>query len=327
MKILLTGAAGFIAARTAEMLLEKGHTIVGVDNLNDYYDVRLKKFRLKNLRDPQRARHSSGKFIFHKIDIEDGGAIHQLFKKYQFDAAINLAARAGVRYSILNPYVYSMTNIHAALNLLEACKQYHVKKYILASSSSLYAGQKMPFVETLPVSEPISPYAATKKAAEVMAYTYHYLYGIDISVLRYFTVYGPAGRPDMSPFRFVRGIVEGEPIELFGDGTQARDFVYVDDVARGTVKALKKVGFEIINLGGGSRPFMLNTMIKLIEKHTGRKAIIKRKPFHQADIKTTWADIAKAKAILKWEPNVLFEDGINKTVDWYYANRRWAKDV
>ena len=321
MTILLTGAAGFIAARTAEMLLQKGHRVVGVDNLNDYYDIRLKKYRLKEIK-----KKSAG-FVFHPIDIEDEAALRRIFRQYSFDAVINLAARAGVRYSIQNPYVYSTTNIHASLNLLEACKQYGVKKYILASSSSLYAGQKMPFKETLPVNEPISPYAATKKAAEVLAYTYHYLYDIDVSVLRYFTVYGPAGRPDMSPFRFVRWIVEGEPVEVFGDGTQNRDFTYVDDIARGTIRALRKVGFEIINLGGGKRPVSVNRMIRLIEKLTGRKANIEHKPFHKADMKSTRADIAKAKKVLGWEPKVGFEDGMKKTVDWYMRNRKWAKTV
>lgn len=320
MNILLTGCAGFIASRTAEMLLKKGHTVVGVDNLNDYYDVRLKNHRLKHLK---KIDH----FIFHKIDIENEVAVMKLFKNYAFDTVINLAARAGVRYSIINPYVYSTTNIHASLNLLEACKRYNVKKYILASSSSLYAGQKMPFKETLPVNEPISPYAASKKAAEVIAYTYHYLYGLDISVLRYFTVYGPAGRPDMSPFRFVRAIVEGDELNLYGDGTQSRDFTYVDDIARGTIKAMRKVGFEIINLGGGKRPISINKMIKLIEQLSGNKAKIKNLPFHKADMKKTWADITKAKKILKWEPKVSFEDGIKKTFDWYMDNRKWARDI
>ncbi len=338
MTILLTGAAGLIASRTAQMLLKKGHTVVGVDNMNDYYDVRLKKHHLDRIGDRALFLNKSGaqvegekglcpQFYFHQLDIEDEAAVRKIFRKYKFDAVINLAARAGVRYSIINPYVYSTTNIHASLNLLEACKQYGVKKYILASSSSLYAGQKMPFVETLPVNEPISPYAASKKAAEVIAYTYHYLYGIDISVLRYFTVYGPAGRPDMSPFRFVRWIVEGEPIEMFGDGSQARDFTYVDDIANGTIKALKKVGYEIINLGGGRKPVSINYMISLIEKYTGCKAKVVHKPFHKADMKTTWADISKAKKILKWEPKVTFEQGIKKTVEWYLKNRSWAKDV
>jgi nucleoside-diphosphate-sugar epimerase len=323
-KYLLTGAAGFIGARTAQMLLKQGHTVIGADNLNDYYDIRLKKHRLDELK---RLDAHAGKFVFYQMDIEDDAAVRKIFRKHPFDAVINLAARAGVRYSIINPYVYSTTNIHASLNLLEACKQYKVKKYILASSSSLYAGQKMPFKETLPVNEPISPYAASKKAAEVLAYTYHYLYEIDVSVLRYFTVYGPAGRPDMSPFRFVKWIVEGEPITLFGDGTQSRDFTYVDDIARGTIAALKNTGYDIINLGGGKRPVTISQMIALIEKYTGKKACVVRKPFHKADMISTRANISKAKKILKWEPKVSFEDGMKKTVDWYLSNRAWAKDI
>lgn len=323
---LLTGAAGFIGARTAQMLLKQGHTVIGADNLNDYYDIRLKKHRLDVIRHGLRASDSK-KFVFYQMDIEDDTAVRKIFRKHPFDAVINLAARAGVRYSIVNPYVYSTTNIHASLNLLEACKQYAVKKYILASSSSLYAGQKMPFKETLAVNEPISPYAASKKSAEVLAYTYHYLYGIDVSVLRYFTVYGPAGRPDMSPFRFVRAIAEGEPLELFGDGTQSRDFTYVDDIAKGTIKALKKVGYEIINLGGGRKPVSINAMIDLIERYTGKKACITYKPFHKADMKSTWADISKAKKLLNWEPAVPFADGIKKTVDWYIENRKWCQKM
>lgn len=320
---LVTGCAGFIGARTAETLLQKGHTVVGVDNLNDYYDVRLKKYRLSLLRDGGR----SSLFVFHKLDIEDEKALNRLFKKYTFDAVVNLAARAGARYSIENPYIYSTTNIHAALNLLEACREFKVKKFVLASSSSLYAGQTTPFKETMPVNEPISPYAASKKAAEVMAYTYHYLYGIDISILRYFTVYGPAGRPDMSPFRFTRWIAERQTVQLFGDGNQSRDFTYVDDIASGTVRALKKVGFEIINLGGGKRPVTINSMIALIEKYTSRKAKVRRLDVHKADVDSTWADISKAKKLLNWEPKVEFEEGIRRTVEWYLDNHAWARNI
>jgi len=317
---LVTGCAGFIGAKTAEMLLQKGHTVIGVDNLNDYYDVRLKEHRLGLLRAP-------GSFTFHKMDIEDEAAVGRLFKKYAFDAVINLAARAGARYSIENPYIYSTTNIHAALNLLEACRNFKVKKFVLASSSSLYAGQKMPFKETLPVNEPISPYAASKKAAEVMAYTYHYLYGTDISILRYFTVYGPAGRPDIARSVFTRWIVEGEAIQLFGDGEQSRDFTYVDDIASGTIKALKRVGFEVINLGGGKKPVTINSMIALMEKYTGKQARVKHLPAHKADVDSTWADISKAKKLLNWEPKVEFEEGIRRTVEWYLANRAWAGSI
>ena len=241
--ILLTGAAGFIAARTGELLLQKGFRVEGLDNMNDYYDVRLKRYRLGRLK-------AHRNFSFHLCDIEDRPALGRIFKKHRFDAVLNLAARAGVRYSLVDPYVYMTTNAEGTLNLLERCREHGVKKFILASTSSLYAGQKLPFKESLAVSTPISPYAASKKAAEEMAYVYHYLYGIDVTILRYFTVYGPAGRPDMSPFRFIKWIAEGTPIRLYGDGSQSRDFTYVDDIARGTVLALKKTGYKIINLGG-----------------------------------------------------------------------------
>ena len=318
--VLLTGAAGFIGWKTAEFLLKEGYKVIGVDNLNNYYDVRLKEYRKKDL-------EKYGNFKFYPVDIENLQALEILFNDYKFDIVINLAARAGVRYSMINPYVYITTNANGTLNLLELMKKYGVKKLVLASTSSLYAGQPMPFKEDLPVNTPISPYAASKKAAEVMAYTYHYLYGIDVSVVRYFTVYGPAGRPDMSIFRFIKWIDEGKPIILYGDGSQARDFTYVDDIARGTILATKELGYEIINLGGGKNPISLKRVIEAIEAHLGKKAVIDYRPFHKADLKETWADITKAKNLLGWEPKVSFKEGIKKTVDWYLENRDWLKDV
>ena len=318
--VLLTGAAGFIGWKTAEFLLKEGYKVIGVDNLNNYYDVRLKEHRKKDLEKYEN-------FKFYPVDIENLQALEILFNDYKFDVVINLAARAGVRYSMINPYVYMTTNANGTLNLLELMKKYSVKKFVLASTSSLYAGQPMPFKEDLPVNTPISPYAASKKAAEVMAYTYHYLYGIDVSVVRYFTVYGPAGRPDMSIFRFIKWIDEGKPIILYGDGSQSRDFTYVDDIARGTILATKELGYEIINLGGGKNPISLKRVIETIEAHLGKKAVIDYRPFHKADLKETWADITKAKNLLGWEPKVSFEEGIKKTVDWYLENRDWLKDV
>ncbi|KKL59308.1 hypothetical protein LCGC14_2216640, partial [marine sediment metagenome] len=214
-RILVTGAAGFIGWRTAGLLLEHGFQVTGIDNLNDYYDVRLKNYRLNDLK-----KHEG--FSFHKVDIEDLEALRPVFEEAAPDAVINLAARAGVRYSLENPHVYLRTNTGGMLNLLELMRANDVKKITIASTSSLYAGQAMPFSEELAVNTPISPYAATKKAAEAMSYTYHHLFGLDVSVLRYFTVYGPAGRPDMSPFRFIKWIGEGTPLELFGDGSQSR---------------------------------------------------------------------------------------------------------
>ena len=318
--ILLTGAAGFIGAKTAELLLEEGFEVIGLDNLNDYYDVHIKQYRLGKL---------TGKkgFQFNKIDIENYSSLERLFKENKIAAVVNLAARAGVRYSLENPHIYLSTNAQGTLNLLEAMRLNGVKKMVLASTSSLYAGQKMPFSEDLPVNQPISPYAASKKAAEAMAYSFHYIYGLDISVVRYFTVFGPAGRPDMSVFRFIKWIDEGKPLELFGDGSQSRDFTYLDDIAKGTVKALKNVGYEIINLGGGNNPKSINYIINKIEGYLGKKAIIEKKPFHKADMLKTWADITKAKRILDWQPGVDVDEGLELTVGWHLENREWLKDV
>lgn len=317
---LVTGVAGFIANETAKQLLDAGHRVVGIDNMNHYYDVRVKEHRLADLEGREN-------FKFYPADLENLGALEILFADHNFDGVLNLAARAGVRYSMENPHVYMSTNAQGTLNLLEAMRKFGVKKMVLASTSSLYAGQKMPFTEDLPVNTPISPYAASKKAAEVMAYSYHNLYKIDVSVVRYFTVFGPAGRPDMSIFRFIKWVDEGTPIELFGDGTQSRDFTYVTDIAAGTVAALKEVGYEIINLGGGRNPKSLNYLIELIEKGLGKKASIDYKPFHIADMTETWADISKAERLLGWTPKIGLEEGIEKTLEWYKANRDWLADV
>ena len=313
MNILLTGAAGFIAARTAEFLIQDGHTVVGLDNMNDYYDVNLKKLRLAKLKKLEG-------FEFHQIDIENYQALETLFSNHQFDVVLNLAARAGVRYSIENPHVYMSTNAQGSLNLLELVKKHGIKKYVLASTSSLYAGLPMPFKEDLPVNTPISPYAATKKAAEAMAYTYHHLFGLDVSIVRYFTVYGPGSRPDMAQFRFMRWIDEGKPIQLYGDGTQARDFTYVDDIARGTIAAMKPLGYEIINLGGGKNPVSVNDMIGKLEDLLGKEAKVDHLPFNDADMKETWADITKAKTLLNWEPKIDLDEGLKLCVESYREN-------
>ncbi|HBD92599.1 MAG: nucleotide sugar epimerase [Spirochaetes bacterium GWF1_31_7] len=318
--ILLTGVAGFIGAETAVILLEEGHKVTGIDNMNDYYSVALKEWRLKKL-------EKYDNFTFHKGDIENYEYLKLLFETNKFTAVINLAARAGVRYSEENPFIYMSTNATGTLNLLELMRKYDTKKFVLASTSSLYAGQDIPFSERLPVNTPISQYAATKKAAEAMAYTYHHLYGIDVSICRYFTVYGPAGRPDMSPYRFVKWVIEKEPITLYGDGNQSRDFTFVTDIAQGTVEALKEVGYEIINLGGGKKPIKLNAMITLIEEFAQTKAIINFQPAQKTDMLETMADIDKAKRILNWEPQIDFEEGLEKTVFWYLNNRDWLKNI
>ncbi|MFX4263321.1 NAD-dependent epimerase/dehydratase family protein [Pelotomaculum propionicicum] len=317
--VLVTGAAGFIGSRVAEMLLEQGQRVIGVDNLNEYYDVRLKLWRRSVLEKYYR-------FSFFHADIEDFASMRTIFRDYRPEAVINEAARAGVRYSLENPFVYLSTNAGGTLNLLELCRQCGTAKFILASTSSLYAGLEMPFREELPVNTPISPYAASKKAAEALAYTYHHLYGIDVSVLRYFTVYGPAGRPDMGVFRFIRWIQEDIPLRIYGDGTQSRDFTYVDDIARGTIMALKPVGYEVINLGNNS-PSKLMELIRLIELFTGRRAEVQNYPPHIADMKDTWADVSRAEAILGWKPEVSLEGGVEKTVDWSMKNWEWLKNI
>ena len=318
-KIFVTGVCGFIASKTAEMLLKEGHSVLGVDNLNEYYDVKLKHYRLKSL-----CKYPRFKFV--KMDVENFKAVEKLFKKFRPNSVAHLAARAGVRYSLENPFVYGMTNVMGTLNLLESCRRFKVKQFVMASTSSLYAGQKSPFKETLAVNEPISPYAATKKGAEALCYSYHYLFGINVTVLRYFTVYGPAGRPDMSLFRFIKWIDEGKPLELFGDGSQTRDFTYVDDIAAGTVKALRLKGFHTINLGG-KRPHSLKKLIRLVEGHLGKSAKIKMLPFHKADLMETCADATQAEKLLKWKARVGLEEGVERTVRWYVDNRRWLRSV
>lgn len=308
-KVLLTGAAGFIGAKTVQKLLDLGIEVVGIDNLNDYYDVDLKRRRLSEISDPR--------FIYETLDIEDKAKLKELFRKHEFDVVFNLAARAGVRYSMENPDIYMSTNAQGTLNILECMREFKVPKLVLASTSSLYAGQAMPFKEDLPVNTPISPYAASKKAAEVMAYSYHYLYQIDVSVVRYFTVYGPAGRPDMSPFIFATQLLKGEELPVNGDGSQSRDFTYVDDIAEGTILAAKKVGYEIINLGGGNNPYTLHQMIALMEEYSGKKAKLKLQSSFKADMDVTWADISKARELLGWTPKVSFQEGIRRLMEWH----------
>ncbi|MHC4178349.1 MAG: NAD-dependent epimerase/dehydratase family protein [Planctomycetota bacterium] len=328
-RYLVTGCAGFIASKVTELLLEAGHLIVGVDNLNDAYDPRLKRWRLARLQ-----RHAS--FRFHQLDITDGKGLEKLFEtgaggagedelqQRPYSAVVNLAARAGVRPSVENPWVYYQANCDGTLNLLELCRRFGVGKFLLASTSSLYGEHNpVPFREDADTNRPLSPYAASKKAAETLAYTYHYLYGLDVSILRYFTVYGPAGRPDMSIFRFVRRIAEGEPIVVFGDGSQSRDFTFVDDIARGTVAALKPLGYEVINLGG-DRPTKLSAVIDRIGQLLGKEPRIEHSPAHPADVPTTWADVGKAQKLLDWTPQISVEEGLRRSVEWYRENRETA---
>lgn len=320
-RYLVTGVAGFIGARTAEMLLEAGHELVGVDEMNDAYDMRIKEYRLERL------RGQSG-FRFERLDIADRSAVASAaFQDQSFDAVINLAARAGVRSSVENPWVYIETNMTGTLNLLDFCCSRGISKFVLASTSSVYGAENpIPYREEQDTSRPISAYAASKKGAEALCHTFHYLHGIDVTVLRYFTVYGPAGRPDMSVFRFTQRISEGRPIHVYGDGSMSRDFTYVDDIARGTVAALAPLGYEIINLGG-DRPQQVMELVRLIEKRLGKSAEIEFEEAHPADVPATWADIRKAEKLLDWRPEVSLEDGISRTVEWYQAERHWAKEI
>ena len=316
---LVTGAAGFIGARTAEMLIQDGHTVVGVDNLNDAYDPRMKDYRLGRLAEMPG-------FTFHKLDIAEKAVINQL-KREKFEAVINLAARAGVRFSVTDPWVFVQSNVVGTLNMLELCKETGAKKFILASTSSIY-GEDPPYPtpETASSSEPLQPYAASKKGAEAMCHAYHHLYGIDVSVVRYFTVYGPAGRPDLALLRFVQWISEGKPVRVNGDGQQSRGFTYIDDIARGTILALKPVGYEVINLGG-HEVITINNLIRLIEDVIGKKAVVQYGPPNPADMFTNQADVNKAGAMLGWEPQYDMRAGVTKLVEWYNENRAWAKDI
>lgn len=317
---LVTGAAGFIASRVAQRLLDDNHTVIGLDNINNAYDIRLKHWRLQQLKAHKR-------FSFHEVDITNREGVEQAIQDTSLDAVFNLAARAGVRPSVQNPWVYVETNVTGTLNLLEICRERAIKKFVLASTSSLYGNiNPLPYQETHNTDHPLSPYAASKKAAETLCSTYHYLHNIDVTIFRYFTVYGPAGRPDMSPFRFVQRVIEQQPITVYGDGRQQRDFTYVDDIARGTIGALALNGYEIINLGSDS-PLELVDMIHTIEECAGQKAHIVYQPAHIADMARTWADISKAARLLDWRPQYRFSDGIQNLVDWYLANREWARNI
>ena len=304
---LVTGAAGFIGARVVELLLDQEHKVVGLDNVNDAYDARLKQWRLDRLLTREG-------FQFHRADIRDRAALEKIWETSgKFDAVVNLAARAGVRPSVEDPWVYLETNATGTLNLLDLCRKRGVKKFVLASTASLYRSHNdVPYREDADTTRPLSPYAASKKGAETLCYTYHYLHGLDVTVLRYFTVYGPAGRPDMSLFRFIQWIEEGRPVLVYGDGTQSRDFTYIDDIARGTVAALKLSGFDAI---------------RLIESLVGRQARIKFEPAHAADVTATWANIDRARERLGWEPQVSHEQGIERAIEWYHENRDWAREI
>ena len=326
-RYLLTGVAGFIASRVAEILLGDGHEVVGVDNMNDAYDVRMKEYRLGRLKD-------LAGFNFAHIDIVNFEKVENLFKSelsgdnaQEFAGVINLAARAGVRQSVENPWVYVDTNITGTLNLLEMCRQYDIKKFILASTSSVYGSDApLPTAEDARSDEPLQPYAASKKGAEALAHSYHYLNGIDVTIFRYFTVYGPAGRPDMVMFRFAQWIYENKVLQVNGDGEQSRGFTYVDDIARGTIMGLKPLGFQVINLGG-HETIKINELIRLFEEKIGQKAGVNHRPAHPADMKANWANVEKAQQLLGWQPEISLDEGVSNLIHWYQAERSWASQI
>lgn len=318
---LVTGAAGFIGARVAAMLLDEGHQVVGIDNMNEAYDVRMKQFRLEQLQ-------SRPEFAFYHADIAERAILDSAhFDFPQLDAVINLAARAGVRYSVVDPWVYVETNVTGTLNLLELCRQRGIPKFILASTSSLYgADAPLPTPESADSNHPLQAYAASKKGAEALCHAYHFLYNLDVTIFRYFTVYGPAARPDMSMFRFTQWISEERPVKLNGDGEQSRGFTYVDDIARGTILGLKPVGYEIINLGG-HETIKINQLIGMLEELIGKPAEVHHLPAHPADMLANWADVTKAKRLLGWEPRVSLQEGLANLVAWYNAHRHWTSQI
>lgn len=320
-RYLVTGAAGFIGSKVAEFLAADGHEVIAVDNFNDAYDVRIKRWRAAKIK-------SLPGLSLYEQDICDLAGLERLLQGSQpVDAVFNLAARAGVQPSVRDPWIYLETNAKGTVNLLELCRAHGIPKFILASTSSLYGTRNaMPFREDADTDHPLSPYAASKKAAETIAFSYHFLYGLDVTVFRYFTVYGPAGRPDMSLFRFCQWIAEGRPLRLYGDGSFTRDFTYVDDIARGTILGLQPAGYEIFNLGNDHPHSMMET-IRVLEKLIGKQALIDYLPVQTVDMPATWADISKAHKVLGWSPQISIQEGLERLVEWYLAERGWASQV
>jgi len=314
-KVLVTGGAGFIGSHVAQYLLERGDDVVIIDELNDYYDVTIKKTNLELLRaycpDEKRLRIYQG-------DICDEALMDQIFADERPGWVCHMAARAGVRPSIQDPYVYIHSNIKGTTHLMELSAKYGVKNFVFASSSSVYGGSKSTyFSEDEVVDNPVSPYAASKKACELLAYTYHHLYNLNISGLRFFTVYGPRGRPDMAPFKFIDRVSRGVELQQFGDGSSSRDYTYIDDIVDGVVRAVDRpYPYEVFNLGKGSGT-SLKHFIGLVEKHVGKKAIIRVMPDQPGDVPYTCADVTKAQRLLGYKSKVTFEEGIRRTAEWY----------
>lgn len=310
-KILITGGAGFIGSSLADELLKIGHKVVVVDNFNDYYDIKLKENNVQhNLNNPN--------YRLYRCDIEDMETLDSVFKENSCDVVVHLAAKAGVRPSLENPVGYIKSNILGTVNVLECMREHDIHKLVIASSSSVYGNCKESlFSEYLKVTEPISPYAATKSACEQICYTWHHLYNISVVALRFFTVYGPRQRPDLAINKFTRLIKQGSPIPMFGDGTTKRDYTFIDDIVSGIVASINydRSGFEIINLGGGE-PITLKQMILTIEKVLGKKAIIQKLPMQPGDVNKTVCDWSKAHHLLNYCPRTSFEDGVRKFIEW-----------
>jgi UDP-glucuronate 4-epimerase len=318
MKILVTGCAGFIGMHVAQYLLKQGHEVVGIDNLNDYYSPQLKLDRLKQI-------DALPGFRFEKVDISDATAVDQLFANNAFDRVVHLAAQAGVRYSIVNPKAYIDANITGFFNVLEACRHHGTDHLVYASSSSVYGqNTKLPYSESDQVDHPVSLYAATKKSNELMAHSYSHLYGMPCTGLRFFTVYGPWGRPDMSPYIFIKAILEKRPIQLFNFGDMSRDFTYIDDIVRGVVEVLAKPASKekdhtlhrVLNIGN-NQPVQLTEYVKTMEKIAGVPAIIELAPLQPGDVLSTYADTQLIEAVTNFKPSTPLEVGLGHFVAWF----------
>jgi UDP-glucuronate 4-epimerase len=320
MRILVTGGAGFIGSHLVELLITSGHDIIIIDNFNDFYDPRIKRKNFAEI--AETAKNSGQNLILCEGDIRDTAFINELFIQEAPDAVIHLAAAAGVRPSIENPLFYEEVNIRGTMNLLEAAKNVNVRFFLFASSSSVYGNNpKTPFSEADPVDHPISPYAATKKGGELICHTYHHLYNMNIACLRFFTVYGPRQRPDLAISKFTRLIDQGKPVPFFGDGSTSRDYTFVKDIVAGVERALSwvccdELRFGIFNLGG-AMPVALSRLLEIIESELGMKATIERLPMQPGDVCITYADLAKSRSALGYQPRTPIEEGIRAFIRWY----------
>lgn len=322
-KLLITGGAGFIGSHLAERLLTNNDKIVIIDNFNEFYNSEIKENNIKELINKRKELRLDEDYLkVYRGDIRDNDLLARVFNENKIVMVIHLAAMTGVRSSIQRPKEYYDVNVYGTINLLEACKDMNVKKFIFASSSSVYGNnQKVPFVETDGVDTPISPYAASKRAGELLCHTYHHLYDVSVACLRFFTVYGPKQRPDLAIHKFTRLILSDEELPLYGNGNSQRDYTYIDDIIDGIIKSINWIDtdqkqFEVFNLGR-SRTVSLNMMVRTIEKVIGKKAIIKRLPPQPGDVNRTYADISKSKAVLGYNPEFDFEEGIKNFVKWY----------